>query len=455
VSPLPTLPETFNRTECIFIKETSTLSCIGVESSPVECAAELKWDKPVSFHLFGIAKSELTTDVAEEVKFRILPRKLDNSAWRSDVTLVDGKHISLYHSDKYNDYGLLVKDKVCFGKLVALLKLSTRNELVQLESVLDVKPTAFVIGDLLWADKKPILPEHLVEEMTNEEERKGKRTSVPQYLKQEETHKTSFLVDEIKREIVNEQVKTAAMIADLTKLERDISTIPVVKKDVTKMTEEEKTKTALLEQEQQKTALIVEEIKKELLISDIKREALSFELTKVERDIITMPLAEEQKTAFLIEEIKKELLAEDNTITKRWGDYGTGSRTTSLGSGESQRTAFLVDEIKKELLVNEIKKQYLIAKKDVYVGTPVVLGTPTVINHIGKRSEMVHDKVKLAYLLEEIKKDMLVDEIKRSSQSEFVNRDVAMTKKDVYVGTPVVLATPVLSTPTVVNHIVG
>jgi hypothetical protein len=150
-TPVQTIPDELkNRTECVYTKESSILSCHG-PSGVKECSVELRWNKPVSFQLFGLALPVEISEVLTEVKYRIFPRKLDNTAWIKEIT---DKEISLYHSEKYNDYGLFVKDKSCFEGLVTVLKSSVRKELVELE---DIKEKVTLIGDLLLADKLPKL----------------------------------------------------------------------------------------------------------------------------------------------------------------------------------------------------------------------------------------------------------------------------------------------------------
>ena len=134
--------ELLNRTECFYTRETKVLACHG-STGVEECTAELKCEKPVEFQLYGIGLPESTSDL----KFRIFPRKLDNSGWEKDV--IGDKHISLYHAGNFTDLGLLVKDKACFEKISQLLRASLRNEIVEID---DSKVT--IVGDLMSNTKK-------------------------------------------------------------------------------------------------------------------------------------------------------------------------------------------------------------------------------------------------------------------------------------------------------------
>lgn len=124
------IPEVMNRTECVYTKESSMLSCKGY-TGIVECESSLRWDGPIEAALFGIADCEEETPVAPH--FRILPRKTDNSAWKQDRFLLntnEEKRISLFYSDKLNHMGLKVLDETCFEKLTSLLNASERREKV-------------------------------------------------------------------------------------------------------------------------------------------------------------------------------------------------------------------------------------------------------------------------------------------------------------------------------------
>lgn len=109
------------RTECVYTKDVSILSCHGPDMI-VECETDLIWDTPVEFHLYGIGKKD-TSDM-----FMIYPRRLDNSAWSNE------EHIKLYQSEEKNDMGLRVRTRECFDKLKSLFGQSLRNEKVFLDN---------------------------------------------------------------------------------------------------------------------------------------------------------------------------------------------------------------------------------------------------------------------------------------------------------------------------------
>lgn len=140
--------EILERTECIYSKETRILSCHG-PSGIVECGSEITWAEPIEYQMFSIG---LYTDAPSPMKYRIMPRKIDNSGWESASYLLDGekKYASLYLNEE-RESGLKITDKVCFQKLVDLLALSKRRELVEVES-----EQVYVIGDLMMAEKMPV-----------------------------------------------------------------------------------------------------------------------------------------------------------------------------------------------------------------------------------------------------------------------------------------------------------
>jgi len=193
--------ELLNRTECVYSKESSILSCHGVTGLK-ECPVELKMqaDRKIKFELFGLAWPLETSEIISEWRFRIFPRKLDNSAWISGT--VD-KDVSLYHSEKYNDYGLWVKDQKCFEDLVTLLKASLRRELVELE---DKKTQVTIIGDIILAEKLPKFLQETEMRHTREEEPRE-----PHHKYLEEERKLALVeekIADIKREIEAEQFKS-------------------------------------------------------------------------------------------------------------------------------------------------------------------------------------------------------------------------------------------------------
>jgi hypothetical protein len=112
------------------------LVCLG-KSGKSECEAFMKLPSDVNYDLYAIE----TLDEAP-MKFHIIPRKQDNTAWLQHWITEDGakKFFTLYQSNKFVDYGLQVKDAECFRKTVELLKKSPRHETIFFESELKDKP---------------------------------------------------------------------------------------------------------------------------------------------------------------------------------------------------------------------------------------------------------------------------------------------------------------------------
>jgi len=213
--PVKVREELMNRTECVLIKETSLLSCHG-PSGIKECPVVLKWDKPVTFELFGLALPVEITEVLSEMKYRIFPRKLDNTAWTVYSDKVD-RDVSLYHSEKYNDYGLMVQDKLCFEGLVSVLKSSIRKELVVLGT-----QTVTMIGDLMLSHKSPkalLEKDEIVKrlEATLAELEEKKMVQTRELEKQ-------IIKHEVKIDLLNEQLTTVKR--ELTLVEKDMEIMP-------------------------------------------------------------------------------------------------------------------------------------------------------------------------------------------------------------------------------------
>ena len=120
------------RTECVYTEDSGLLSCHG-PNLIVECATRLFWSESSVFQMDVIAKCN-----GSEKMFRIIPRKLDNSAWFDNS-------LFLQLSGQKEVDGLRVSDKECYAKLNELLEDSVRNEKVYLE-----KETVYMIGKHWW-----------------------------------------------------------------------------------------------------------------------------------------------------------------------------------------------------------------------------------------------------------------------------------------------------------------
>ena len=74
------------RTECTYVKNDNSFMCRGPLGS-VECDAKWVMDGSVKLELFAIGKP---ADKADTNEFKMFPRKLDNSAWMSNMVKVKG-----------------------------------------------------------------------------------------------------------------------------------------------------------------------------------------------------------------------------------------------------------------------------------------------------------------------------------------------------------------------------
>jgi len=145
--PMPVAPEFLrNRTECVYMKDATMLSCRGL-TGVVECEATLypeADETSMQFELYGLSR-------AEEY-YRMMPRKPDNSKWLDNVVMVNETRVSaeLYYSaEKVERYGLRVADEKCWMKMDELLRASLRNEKVWYTTVEGTEETTVLRGDLI------------------------------------------------------------------------------------------------------------------------------------------------------------------------------------------------------------------------------------------------------------------------------------------------------------------
>jgi hypothetical protein len=159
--PIDAMP-TMNRTECIYNKKESTITCIGL-AELVECKTNLRWDGEEikkEFMMYGIAKSETTPR-----SYKLLPRTMTNSAWLDNTYKVDGvkdRKVSLFNSESLGHLGLRVIDEECFNKLDALFTMSQRNEKVFVKTEDSTEMTANIVADLMVShiSKKELSKRH-------------------------------------------------------------------------------------------------------------------------------------------------------------------------------------------------------------------------------------------------------------------------------------------------------
>lgn len=151
--------EFINQTQCVYIRDSAILSCHG-PSGVVECEAISNFTEfsPIKYEVFGLGRIENNKQAlsAEFIKFSLIPRKLDNSAWISNEVVENGveKSLSLFHSIKYEDFGLRIKDLACYEKFVTLVSSFVQDNIVTLESELAVKPTVSLFGDLVLLERR-------------------------------------------------------------------------------------------------------------------------------------------------------------------------------------------------------------------------------------------------------------------------------------------------------------
>lgn len=127
------------RTECIFVQNDYTFKCRG-PLGEVECEAEWKMHETLKMEMFGIGKP-----IENSKMVKLFPRKLDNSAWLSNMVKVDGEDYNVtMHQGESNDLGIKINEKKCFIKIGELLKDSTRMELIHLA---DSDANEYIVGD--------------------------------------------------------------------------------------------------------------------------------------------------------------------------------------------------------------------------------------------------------------------------------------------------------------------
>jgi len=154
--------ELLNRTECAYFAPTGVLSCHGPRGL-VECGANVTWPMEFEYQLFGVGLFDETTTM----RYRLLPRRLDNTAWERGVWTDEGveRFASLYTTEENQWYGLRVRDEKCYTRLVELFRESNRREPTVVNG--ETKPV-YVVGDLMVSNE---LPENLKRSEYNYERR--------------------------------------------------------------------------------------------------------------------------------------------------------------------------------------------------------------------------------------------------------------------------------------------
>lgn len=137
-----------NRTECFFSYEDLIINCHG-PTGFVQCESEAIFEE-IAEPLNTIYAIGLWEEVPHGMRYKIISRSLDDTTWLdNNLGMADNeKLISIYHSDKYNDYGIKIKDSKCFNQMVDLFKNSLRNERLEVTNKNNEKYWLTVIADL-------------------------------------------------------------------------------------------------------------------------------------------------------------------------------------------------------------------------------------------------------------------------------------------------------------------
>jgi len=147
-----------NRTECVFLTTKGVLSCHGPEAM-VECPANQTLLNSEQYEMFTIG---LFADSETTLRYRIIPRRLDNSGWTKGEYTTG--HFATLYSNGSECLGLDVIETECYQRLVStVLSKSLRREKTFVD---DETEPVVVIGDLMIAKD---LPEDFVHEKRMEE----------------------------------------------------------------------------------------------------------------------------------------------------------------------------------------------------------------------------------------------------------------------------------------------
>lgn len=123
-----TVDEFADHFKCSYLPGKDILTC-GVSSEKlVECEATSRFVDTLNFDLYGIER--LYTDVKdvlpENIRYNLLPRKLDESGWFNHTLTIDSKPVSysfFYSATDVTDfYGVRVRDLTCWTKLIDLIR---------------------------------------------------------------------------------------------------------------------------------------------------------------------------------------------------------------------------------------------------------------------------------------------------------------------------------------------
>jgi len=151
------VPVAQNITQCMYKLVEKEIDCRGV-GGEVECPAVFEW--PASgvpaFRVFGLGIiPEFVDAKIELVRYWLYPRSLNNITYVNHTFVLDGaaRDVFLYYGEKFVEYGFRVTDAKCFGRLIGLIRGSSVEHMIPLESDLTVKPVVPMIGEVMVLDK--------------------------------------------------------------------------------------------------------------------------------------------------------------------------------------------------------------------------------------------------------------------------------------------------------------
>jgi len=152
------VPIVQNVTQCLYRPVDKVFGCRGV-SGEVECPAVFEW--PASgvpaYRVFGLGVVPEFVDAKTElVRYWLYPRSLNNITYVNRTLVLDGgvRDVFLYYGEKFVEYGFRVTDAKCFGRLIGLIRGSSVEHMLPIESDLVVKPVVPMIGEVLVYDKE-------------------------------------------------------------------------------------------------------------------------------------------------------------------------------------------------------------------------------------------------------------------------------------------------------------
>merc|ERR1712127_1116840 len=155
--------ELLNRTECYFNIERELIRCQG-PTGQTECETELWADLEEPETVFGVVFDNSTLN-----SYRLIARKLDNTAWISTKWISETTGVptypTLFFGESPESIGLRIKDETCFTEIAEIFKGSNRYERVMVE---DEETPVVVIGDIMTVtDKEQPQPKESFDELRN------------------------------------------------------------------------------------------------------------------------------------------------------------------------------------------------------------------------------------------------------------------------------------------------